>query len=302
MRAAAEPRNLLMSSLRSTKLAVKTRRLEEGLRKLDGVVVAFSGGVDSTFLAAVAHAVLGDKAIAVTARAPTFPRSEQKDAARLARRIGIRQVWIDTHELDNPRFVANPVNRCYFCKLELFRCLAALARYHKLRAVVDGSNLDDLRDTRPGGRAAKQCGVISPLREAGFTKSDIRRASESMGLPTADKPAQACLASRFPYGSAITLRGLAAVAGMEEALHRWGFRQVRVRHHGLSARIEAEPADLLRLCSEPVKSRILKLGKRLGFVYITADLEGYRTGSMNLVKSKAGEKHRTLNIEYPTSK
>ncbi len=274
-----------MSKHSSTSLAVKTRRLEKRLKNLGGAVVAFSGGVDSTFLAAVAHEALGDNAIAVTARSPTFPRSEQKDAARLARRIGIRQVWIDTHELDNPRFSANPVNRCYFCKMELFRRLTAIARRHKLRAVVDGSNVDDLRDTRPGRRAAGQCGVLSPLCEAGFTKSDIRRASKSMGLSTADKLAQACLASRFPYGSAITSRGLATVARMEEALRRRGFRQVRVRHYGLSARIEVDRADLRRLCSEPVKFLILKLGKRQGFVYITADLDGYRTGSMNLIFS-----------------
>lgn len=271
-----------MSQLPSKSLAAKTRRLRERLKKLGGAVVAFSGGADSAFLALVAHRVLGDKAIAVTARSPTFPRAEQKAAARLARRIGIRQVWINTHELDNPRFAANPVNRCYFCKLELFRRLGAVARRRGLRAVADGSNVDDLRDARPGRRAAGQCGVISPLCEAGFTKSDIRRASKLMRLPTADKPAQACLASRFPYGSRITRRGLAVVAAMEAALRRLGFGQVRVRHHGLTARIEVDPAAVVRVCSEPVRSQMLKLGKRLGFVYIAADLEGYRTGSLNL--------------------
>jgi uncharacterized protein len=156
-----------------------------------------------------------------------------------------------------------------------------LARRLHLPAVVDGSNLDDLRDVRPGRRAAREYGVLSPLCAAGFTKDDIRRASRVMGLPTAAKPAAACLASRFPYGAPITLRGLRAVERLETVLHRWGFRQVRARHHGLTVRIEVDAGELGRLVAEPLKSRLLRLAKRLGFVYIAADLEGYRTGSMN---------------------
>ncbi|MBU4199720.1 MAG: ATP-dependent sacrificial sulfur transferase LarE [Verrucomicrobia bacterium] len=266
---------------RSTDLALKMSRLREQLRKLGGVVIAYSGGVDSTFLVAVAHRVLGKNAIAVTARSPTFPRSECRAAARIARRLGVRHEWITTCELDDPRFSKNPVNRCYYCKHELFGRMKSLARRHHIRAVVDGTNRDDLQDDRPGRRAAVQSGVISPLLEAGFTKIDIRRASRAMRLPTADKPAQACLASRVPYGVTITPRVLAVIERLEEALHRWGFRQLRVRHYGTTARIEVDPDDLVRLCSEPVKSRITKLGKRHGFLYITADLEGYRTGSMN---------------------
>lgn len=272
-----------MRKLSASDLAMKMRRLEKRLRKLGSVLVAFSGGVDSAFLTTVAFRALGNNALAVTARSPIFPRREQQEAARLARRIGIRQRWIKTREMADRRFAANPLNRCYYCKQALFRRLALLARRWKLAAVLDGSNADDRKDFRPGRRAARQFGVISPLAEAGFTKDDIRRASRALRLPTADKPAQACLASRLPYGTPITRPTLAAVERLEAALHRAGIRQARVRHYGTAARIEVEPGDLVRLCSAPLRKRILTLGKRLGFLYLTADLAGYRAGNLNTV-------------------
>jgi len=259
----------------------KLARLKSALRSYGSLAVAFSGGVDSAFVVKIAHETLGSRMLAVTARSSTYPEREFREAVAFAADNEIPHLTVTSEELDIEGFSENPPNRCYFCKRELFSKITEIARKRNLLYVADGSNLDDLGDYRPGMQALGDLGVVSPLRDAGMTKQDIRTLSQEMHLPTWDKPALACLASRFPYGHRITREKLSAVDQAEYFLKNQGFRQVRVRHHGDVARIEVSPEERSRLFNEALMDRIYEEFKRIGFTYTTLDLKGYRTGSMN---------------------
>ena len=260
---------------------VKLERLRAQLREIGSAAVAFSSGVDSTFLLRVAHEELGENVVAVTARSHSFPKRELDEAAAFCAREGVRHEIIDSEELDIPGFVANPPDRCYHCKKALFGKLIAFAQANGLAAVLEGSNMDDDGDYRPGRRAIMELGVASPLHDAGLTKAEIRALSKRMGLPTADKPSFACLASRFPYGERITAAGLERVERAEQWLMDagLGLAQLRVRSHGDMARIEVPPADIPRLAARA--EEIAAALKSFGFAYVALDLQGYRTGSLN---------------------
>ncbi len=265
----------------SSVIHAKFKKLKEILRKTGGLLIAFSGGVDSSFLLKVAHDVLGKKVLAVIAVSRTYPIEEGRAAVQFARKLGVRYMMIETAEFNDENFVSNPHERCYHCKKELFSRLADIAEKEGIKYIADGSNVTDLSDNRPGVRAAAEYRVSSPLREAGFTKDEIREMSKEIKLPTWDKPQLACLASRIPYGTRITKQILDKVGKGEKYLKSLGLKQVRVRHHGGLARIEVDKCDVVSLLEDGIADMIDKKFRKLGYDFVTIDLGGYRTGSMN---------------------
>ena len=268
----------------------KMDTLRSIIGEMESLIVAYSGGTDSAFLAATASEILGNKALSVTAKSPSLAPAELRDAGALAEKLGLNHRVIETHEVERDDYAANNPDRCFFCKDELYTYLSDFAKDEEYAVIANGTNIDDLGDFRPGISAAKQYGVRSPMVEANLTKSEIRHLSEGMNLPTWDKPAQACLSSRIPYGTMVTVEALTQIAEAEEYLHSLGIRQLRVRHHDTVARIEVEPEDFLTLSSEEVRTEVVSKFREIGYSYVTLDLQGFRSGSLNEILARIGKK------------
>jgi uncharacterized protein len=268
-------------AMAASDLDAKESHLRDLVASLDSVVVAFSGGADSAYLAWLATQVLGSRTLSVTADSPSYPDHHRQLALRVAREFGLHHEIVHTSELDRPEYRANPVNRCYYCKQELYTVLARLAADRGFAAIADGSNADDRGDYRPGRTAAREFGVRSPLDEAGLTKADIRELSRRAGLPTWDEPASACLSSRIPYHSEVSDEKLRTIERAENVLRELGFRVFRVRHHETLARIEIGRDELERILEPTVSDLVTRHLRELGYQYVTIDLQGYRRGSLN---------------------